>query len=322
VTPPIRAAATRLRIDSATAEVLRAFDSGGVQSILLKGASNRQWLEDSPVEARWYADCDLLVKPDDYDAAAQILGTLGFSADLDVARMPAWWRDHGVSWTRSADEAIIDLHRTLPGVGVDDDQAWTLLSAGTDKITVGGYAARAPALPARAMHLAIHAAQHGAAWSMGLGDLEHAIERAGDQTWLAAASFARQLDAAGAFVAGLRILPQGQALVERLGLVAAPRVDVALLGGNAAALTIEHFMRAGNLWVRLGMIRHKLFPPTTFVRHWSPLARRGRLGLVAAYAWRPVWVIRRAPRAALDWRRARRLSRTSGTDRCWPARRW
>ncbi len=42
----VRAAAARLRIDSATAEVFRTLDAAAVESILLKGASNRQWLWD------------------------------------------------------------------------------------------------------------------------------------------------------------------------------------------------------------------------------------------------------------------------------------
>lgn len=307
LTLAVRAAAARLRIDSATAEVLRAFDAAGVQTILLKGASSRQWLERAPGEARWYADCDLLVRPEDHEAAARVLNGLGFIADLDAGKMPAWWREHDLSWRRRDDEAIIDLHRTLPGLGVDDARAWALLSADAHQIVVGGYAAQAPAIPARAMHLALHAAHHGPNWSMGLGDLERALERADEDTWGAAAALADRLDATPAFVAGLRTVPAGRALVERLGLESAPALQTALLGerSRAPAVTIERLVRADSLRKRLSMTWRKLIPPVTFMRHWSPLARRGRLGLLLAYLWRPVWVLVRAPAAVAAWRRAR-----------------
>ena len=114
MSPAVRAAAARMRIDSATAEVLRAFDAEGVSSILLKGASNRQWLRDSAGADRWYADCDLLVRPEDQEAATHVLRSLGFVSDLDPTKMPAWWREHGLSWRRDQDHEIIDIHRTLP----------------------------------------------------------------------------------------------------------------------------------------------------------------------------------------------------------------
>ena len=66
-------------------------------------------------------------------------------------------------------------------------------------------------------------------------------------------------------------------------------------------------MHAGSLRTRLSMIWHKLFPPVTFLRHWSPLARRGRLGTLIAYAWRPMWVMVRALAAVRAWLRAHRL---------------
>lgn len=306
LTPAIRAAAIRLRIDSATAEVLRAFAHAGVEAVLLKGASNRAWLEESSSEGRWYADCDLLVRPSDAKAARQELAALGFVPDFEVEEMPAWWRDHSLVWSRAVDGAVIDLHRSLPGVGVDDERAWALLSSDTNPIAVAGYPARAPAIPARALHLALHAAHHGSRWAMGLEDLSRAVERS-PEIWRQAAELARALDAMPALVAGLRLVPSGRSLIERLGLSAEARMETALADdvSRAPALTLARFAHAGDVRTRAAIVRHKLIPPATFMRHWSPLARRGRLGLFLAYAWRPLWVLSRLPAAMRGWRKGR-----------------
>jgi hypothetical protein len=56
------------------------------------------------------------------------------------------------------------------------------------------------------------------------------------------------------------------------------------------------------------MTWHKLVPPATFMRKWSRLARRGRIGLLLAYLWRPLWLVGRTPRAMAQWRQARRAA--------------
>ncbi len=299
-------AAARLRVDSATAEVLKALDAAEVQTILLKGASNRQWL--GTADERGYADCDVLVAPKERGRAERVLSSLGFEAELNIHRMPTWWREHDVAWIRDADVAVIDVHRTLPGVGVDDRRAWDLLSTGAEQIVVGGYTARALALPARAMHVALQTAHDGPS-DRALSQLTRVLERADEKTWRDAAALANELGALGVFLAGLRLVPAGQELAARLGIESDPRVEVALLGeeSRASALTIERFVHAGSLGTRLSMIRYKLVPPKTFIRRWSPLARRGWIGLMIAYAWRPIWVLIRAPGAIRTWRRAREL---------------
>jgi hypothetical protein len=304
--PAVHVAASRLRIDSATAQVVRALDAVGVQSILLKGASNRRWL--GTAAERGYADCDLLIAPEDREMAERVLSSLGFKAELDVARMPPWWREHGVAWVRDADLAVIDVHRTLPGVGVDDRRAWQLLSTGTEEIIIGGYPTRALAVPARAMHVALHAAHHGPSDSTGVGELSRALERADVGTWREATALAQELGALDAFLAGLRIVPAGRHVAAQLGIDANPSLEIALVGeaSRASALTLERFVHAGSVRTRLSMIRYKLVPPDTFIRRWSPLAQRGVIGLMIAYAWRPVWVLIRVPAAVRTWRKARR----------------
>ncbi len=49
----------------------------------------------------------------------------------------------------------------------------------------------------------------------------------------------------------------------------------------------------------------ELFPRPEFMRWWSPLARRGRLGLVLSYPRRWLWLALQAPRGLWAVRRAR-----------------
>ena len=54
------------------------------------------------------------------------------------------------------------------------------------------------------------------------------------------------------------------------------------------------------------IVVRQVLPPPDYLRFRSPLARRGPVGLAAAYAARPVWLARHAPRAVRAWRAARR----------------
>jgi hypothetical protein len=304
---PTVAAAQRLRIDYATAEVLEAFERAGVPSILLKGPSIVRWLYD-PGESRMYIDCDLLVAPADYDAAGAVLTSLAFEAELEDAEMPAWWREHGVSWQRESDRAAVDLHRTLSGVDADPQHVWEALSRTTEPVDVAGFTARALCKPALAFHVALHAAQHGGSGRQA-DELRRALERADEDTWRAAADLARELDALDAFSAGLSFVPAGAELAERLQLASGASTEVALRAAGTVdgTLTIERFLHSGAA-TRVSMLRYKLAPPPTFMRKWSPLARRSRLGLALAYVWRPICVVTQAPQALRDWRAARKPS--------------
>jgi len=299
--------AGNLRVDWATAEVLRAFESAGVESLLLKGASIKRWLYDRSAP-RPYGDCDLLVRPNDLEGAQRVLAELGFEPTHDEAEMPDWWREHAVAWLRHTDAVAVDLHRTLAGVGVDDETLWRALSARTDPVEVAGFTARALTIPGRALQLALHAAQHGKEWGSVVDEVELAVSREDVTTWRAAAELAASLEATPAFAAGLRLVPSGRALADELGLPTNQPVDVALRAATPppVALGFDQLARAHGLRARFSILRYKLFPPPTFMRKWSPRAREGRLGLALAYAWRPIWLLRKAPAGFRAWRRARR----------------
>jgi hypothetical protein len=299
--------ASNLRVDSGTAEVLRAFETASVQSLLLKGASIKRWLYQAG-EPRPYGDCDLLVRPSDADRARGVLAELGFEPTHDETEMPAWWREHAVAWLRHADGMAVDLHRTLVGVGVGDEALWGTLSSHAEPLQVGGYAATALTIPARALHLALHAAQHGEHWGPVLDELELAVTRADSSIWSAAAELARALDAEAAFAAGLRLVPSGRAVAGDLGLPTEQSAAVTLRATTppAAALGFEQLAHAEGLRQRLEILRYKLFPPVTFMRKWSPRPIQGRFGLPRAYAARLLWLLRTAPAGFSAWRQARR----------------
>jgi hypothetical protein len=277
-----------------------ALEEAGIPCLVLKGPSIARWLF-KPEEARTYVDCDLLVPPDGFDSAVEVLTQVGFHPDLDEAAMPGWWREHALTAFHTDDGAMVDLHRNLPGVEVDDERLWATLSTSTDEITLGDRTARTLSRPARLMHATLHAAQHGGT-GRDLEVLERGIDLGDSDDWRAAAALAAGLEALPAFAHGLALLPKGAKLANELGLDPAPAIDVELRArGSAEALTISRLGSTSGLGPRAALVWHKLFPPATFMRKWSPLARRGRWGLAAAYLYRPLWVARRTPGALRSW---------------------
>ncbi len=300
----------RLRIDAGTAEALERFDLAGVDALLLKGPSIARWLYPNGA-GRPYIDCDLLVGPADFEAAEAVLRSLGYTSLLQDLGMPSWWCEHAAVWQRHADGLSVDLHRTLIGVRVDHETAWRVLSADTEEIEVAGRPVQTLGLPARAMHVALHAAQHGPDWPSSSADLERALAAGEDELWRRAAAVAEELHATPAFVAGLRLTAAGQRLVARLALPDVRTVEAELRAGSPPplALGFEQLVRARGTRARAEFVWRKLAPTPEFLRDSDPRARDGRLGLERAYARRMAWLARQAPEGLLAWYRARRSVR-------------
>lgn len=314
-TAQLVARAIKLRIDSASAEVVHRFELGGIDVRILKGPSIAQWLYSS-VHPRPYIDCDLLVAPGSLELAEGVLASLGYGRGFDDRGMPSWWREHAGVWVRPTDGLTIDLHRTLPGVGVDDHAAWRLLSADPASVVVAGRRLPTLGLRARALHVALHAAQHGARHAQPIADLERALTVADDDLWLAAAKLAGELEAVDAFVAGLGLTPAGVQLLRGLALPATNSTDAVLRASSPPplALGFEQLARATGMRSRLEIVWRKIVPPAAFVRHWDPRAAGGRLALVRAYLRRPLWLLRRTPDGLTAWRRARRAVRLRNSN--------
>jgi len=299
--------ASRLALDAGTVEVLRGFERVGVETLLLKGPSIAHWLY-TEGEPRTYIDCDLLTAPSSVAIADEVLASLGFTRQFDDRNMPAWWREHATAWERDVDGLTVDLHRTLPGIGVSDDETWRALSAETDVVVVGGHSAPTLALPARALHIALHAAQHGPGWARPIADLERALAAGDADLWLEAAALAAKLDAGDAFAAGLGLVPGGAELAERMRLPPVRSVDAELRAASPPplALGFEQLARADGMRARAAIVGRKVVPPVDYVRHWDPAAGDSRVGLLRAYVRRPLWIMRRVPRGLEAWWRARR----------------
>lgn len=305
-------AAYTLRIDAATAEVMRAFARADIESRLLKGRVIAGWLyQDSP---RLYLDSDILVRPDQVQPAGEVLLQLGFSRALDERTLPEWWRTHDSHWDRVTDGVRIDLHSSIPGVGVGADVAWKVLTETTDTVLVGGLRADTLGVAARALHLALHVTHHGGVSGRHSDDLDRGLAQCDADVWRDAAALADRLAATDAFALGLRSTEMGSALASELGLPASGSVQVEL-GGNAppqGAMTIGKLAQTRGIGPRAAIVLRKLVPPVSYMKVWAPEAARGPFFLARAYVRRPFWVLRRAPRGLRAYWRARQSVRSRG----------
>ncbi len=292
-----------LSVDRLTAEVTHALRRRGVDSILLKGPSIATWLYDDD-SVRSYGDCDLLVASRQIPVAQEVLRELGFADMMTPLAHP---RMESHDWRRGEDS--VDLHSTLIGIHAHPDVVWNTLSVMTETARVGGAEVRVLSVPARALHVALHAAQHGRADQKPLEDLRRAIDAVQDETWFEVAAVAERLEATEALATGLRLLPAGATVASRLGLDFAASIESYLRVEDVPlALGFAHLKATQGFKARLLVVLRELFPTVAFMRWWAPLARRGPAGLIAAYCWRPLWLLARAVPGFWAWRRARRMS--------------
>lgn len=299
--PQALAIARTLLADATTCEVTTALRSANIRSVLLKGPAIARWLYEH-VSMRPYVDSDIMVAEADIARAEEVLADLGFE-HLPLDDIPSGLPWHAREWMRRRDGASLDLHRTLIGAGVEPEEVWRVLCAETERLQVGEVDVEVLKEPARALHLALHAAQDGGLRKQ-LQDLGRAVARLPIEGWLEAARLAERLDATPAFAAGLRLLPAGESLASELGLpVEAPlAVSLRASGAPRSALSLEWLTRIHGVRGKVLYVFRKAFPPKAYIRAWSPLAERG---LVAAYVHRVVWLVSATGPAVRWWWRGR-----------------
>ena len=295
-----------LAIERLAADVAGSFAAAGIPTVLLKGPVLARWLY--PQETRPYGDADLMVSPADWDAAVAVLARLGFVDALGPMAHPRMESFSSTAFARGNDN--VDLHCTLHGLGAPPAQVWAAFSAGDAELVVADASLRVPPLPALALHVALHAAHH--AEGKALEDLRRAIALAEIPVWESAYESARDLDGVPTFASGLRLVPEGAELAGRLGIPAGARsvAHEIRFEDVPTAEGIDALLRPGlGTRERLRQIGGELWPRPEFMRWWSPLARRGRLGLAISYPWRWLLLARRAPRGLVTVLRARRRRR-------------
>jgi Uncharacterised nucleotidyltransferase len=289
-----------LAADRTTANVIRAFAARQINPILLKGPSMAGWLY--PEGGRRYVDCDLLVSPRDQAAAQDVLRGLGFEAALARARR-AERETHSMPWEKAGHAVGVDLHHTLAGATQSDETVWRTLSANTESFELGALTCRVLSAEARALHVALHAAEDGLVNLQVKEDLTRALQVVTPAQWEKAASLAAQIGATQSFSAGLRLLPEGAVVAARLRLPDrfSAQVSLRAAGHPATAVGMAQVFAAGSLRQSVAMVVSKVFPTPTFMRRWYPQARRP-WGLPPAYLRRWIWIIRNAPAGYRAWR--------------------
>lgn len=307
--------ARSLRLDHEAAVAVDHLRTADVPSILLKGAAIATWLYQGG-DVRPYQDVDLLVPPWGLESAIEALGQLGYADELVDA--------HPGEFGPKERELVgpgnvhIDLHHGLIGVSVPSQRCWDILVRRTTALQLTPSTQVQVLDPAaRAMHLALHAAQNGPMDVKAVSDLERGLAKVSREEWKEAASLAERLEATEAFAAGLRLLPVGERLAEELALPRRMTVELALRTRSAPqdALFFERLAQAAGAWEKVCLLARKVFPTTALLQANSPLARRGRLGLTLVRVGYPLAQAGHFGPALAAWLRARRVARRSEHER-------
>jgi hypothetical protein len=296
-----------LLLDVVAADVIGELSARGIRSLLMKGPSVANWLYDDG-ELRAYVDVDLLVDPGQLAAAGSVLTECGFEPGV------GWNLDqHAENWVRRRDGAGVDLHWRILGIGSDPRRAWESLSSTAEQLRVARTEVEALGIPARALHLALHAARNGREQEQSMRDLMRGLARLDEDTWRAAAALADELDAAEPMAVGLRLVPEGRVLADRLGLPSEVSARWALSARTPPPWSqrLYEIGAAPGVRAKARALTAGLVPPASYVRERYRWARTGRWALVLAYAVRLISGLRHLPAAIRALRRARAEARRS-----------
>jgi Uncharacterised nucleotidyltransferase len=293
-----RSAMAALAVDAMTGQVVRMLRADGIRPILMKGGAVRAWLYTDGTPRR-YGDVDLLVGPAEHDRAQNVLVLGGW-------RPSTYQRPHAYHLRAPIGRAQIpvDLHRTFHRVTAPPEVVWELLSRHTVTLRLGGVNVETLDEPALALVVVLHNTMHAGVPKHD-EDLRRALAATPDAGWRTAAGLADRLGCLEAFAASLRSVPAGRELADRLALseTVNPRLRLAVHPSTppptADALLIAWETRRRPVEA----LRRLLVPPPLTMENYYPLARRGRWGLLVAYAIRPARLLRYLPAGmAAAWR--------------------
>jgi hypothetical protein len=164
------------------------------------------------------------------------------------------------------------------------------------------------------LHVVLHAAHHAnLVDGKPLEDLRRAIAAVEETEWSSALELARAYQGVPAFAAGMRLLPEGADLARRLGLGEVRSLQHEIRREDNVIVEELYALLSANAGIKQKLVTaaSDFFPRPDYMRWWSPLARRGKLGLAGAYLWRTIWIIGQAPGAIHTlWHIQRTKSRT------------
>ena len=189
-----------------------------------------------------------------------------------------------------------------------DGLLWEAFSADTETVPVGGVEVRVLGRTALALHVVVHAVQHGFKCHTD-EDLRRAITVMSADEWRPVADLAARLGIAGILGFGLRHHAAGAEIADRLTLPPLSPADpwAWMLSAPRGSASLTEFWSAPTLRAKVRRIRRTLLPSPAWIRHVSRLSRSSRAQ--AAARLRPM-VAR--PRAS---RRVARRASSGAADR-------
>jgi len=292
-------------MESLIGEAWSHLDARGIPAILLKGPTIARWLYTG--EVRYSQDVDLLVSPAQFGAAQLALAELGY--DVPLADAASCEIGPNTTTLRNPNGIRIDLHHRLIGTpAVPPERCWDVLSTRTiDYALVTGVEVKALDVPARTMHLALHAAQNGPLNTKPMADLRRGLAQVPFETWRAAADLAASLGSVQAFAEGLRLCEEGRVMADRLVLARSPRnveLELRITSAPLESLFFTRLAETSGLANKAALVGRKLWPTPDFMRMHFPLAHHGPVGLLLSHALRPVALLRRMGPALAAWIKA------------------
>lgn len=289
-------------VDRMIVAIAGSLTDAGIEPIVMKGPTFARWLYDDG--RRVYRDADLLVDPDEWERALEVLRRLGFVDSL--AQMAHPRMESQCSWPLSRGHERVDLHASIAGLDAPPARVWRILRSHAQRFELDGRLLLGFDEVGRTMHVALHAAHHRCE-RKPREDLRRALGTVDHDTWAAARDLALELDGGPAFASGLRTLPAGASLARLIGVEGLRSVrDELRRAGIPTAEALSDLLAAPGMPACLRIIRAEFLPNAAFMRWNHELARRGRRGLVASYALRWVTVAASLPRGAIALARARR----------------
>jgi len=306
VSPQVAYGAYWLWMETAIGQAWAHLDASGIPSILLKGPVIATWLYLD--DFRYSVDIDLLVAPARFRDAQLALAEIGYA--LPLAGAAPCEIGPNTTTLRNPNGIWIDLHHRLLGTpSAPPERCWDVLSSRTAPFVLGtGVQVQALDVPARTMHLALHAAQNGPLDRKPMADLRRGLAQVDPGTWREALGVAQRLGSVQAFVEGLRLCDEGAALVAGWDLPQLARsveMELRITSAPSESLFFTRLAETPGLGGKLALVGRKLWPTPDYMRMNLTSGRRHRLGLLGSHLLRPVSLVRRGGPALRAWARAR-----------------